>query len=355
MPSEVMTEAPPSSVHVTAAPFLDFQFVAFLLSKRQARGAKHTIPQWLAAAEATNPAPFTRVVAFWASTPLNNLDNGQPYVEWGETLVLAWHAGVLFAQDVPAALDGIEAQLPRELPHVELASEPAEIVSLLERRMAYLRDNPEAAKEYIATLRGLWEAVEPQWRASAAAEARSMAAQFEQQARTESDLRRIVTTNSFVHKDNYQPQIAQARARGELFVVPLTLGNEGAFYWAFPGAVVIGVGVGAPQKQARKRQRMEDAAGRFKVLSDPTRLSILSEVMHGSHYNATTVTELASLFGLSQPTISVHMKMLREAGLVTTERDGNRTLYTADEAAIKAFIEAATSDLLGSSAGTEDC
>ena len=351
-----MTEAPPSSVQVTVAPFLDFQFVAFLLSKRPMKGSNSAIPEWLSSFEAADPAPFVRVASFWAGTPLNALPNGQPYVEWGETLALAWHAGVLFAQDVPAALDAIEAHLPRELPSVELASEPADMVDLIERRMAYLRENPEAAADFMATLRGLWEAVEPRWRGGAASEAREMALQLDQQARNESDLRKIVTANSFVHKDNYQPQITAARARGELYVVPLTLGNEGAFYWAFPGAVIIGVGASSPQKQARKRQRMENAANRFKVLSDPTRISILNEVMHGSHYNATTVTELASLFGLSQPTISVHMKLLREAGLVTTERDGNRTLYRADAETIRDFIEQGAVDLLGTTpATTDDC
>ncbi len=354
MPSEVTSEAPPSSIRVTVAPYLDFQFVAFLLSKRQVKGSTYTIPDWLAEAEAANPAPFERVVAFWPGTPLNSLDGGDPYVEWGEALVYAWHAGVLFAQDVPAALDAIEEQLPRDLPHIELASEPDDIVDFLERRMAYLRENPGAAARYMSVLRGLWSAIEPHWRAGAAAEARETAVQLEQQARTESDLRKFAA-NSFVHKDQYQPQIARARARGELYVVPMALGNEGAFYWAFPDALVIGVGSSSSQKQARKRQRMEAAANRFKVLSDPTRLSILGEVMHGTDYNATTASELASLFGLSQPTISVHMKMLREAGLVATERHGNRTLYRANEAGIRDFIEQGAVDLLGNKSNVVDC
>lgn len=354
MPSEVMTEAPTSTIQVSVAPFLDFQFVAFLLSKRQVKGSSYTIPDWLAAAEAANPAPFQQVISFWPGTPLNALSTGQPYVEWGELLVYAWHVGVLFSQDVPAALDAIEAQLGRELPRIEMPSEPDEIIAVIERRMDYLRENRAVAERYMAVLRGLWAAVEPRWRGGAAAEARDTALQLEQRARSESDLRKIVTSNSFVHKDNYQVQITRARASGQLFVIPLTLGTEGAFYWAFQGIVLIGVGIGSTQKQARKRERMESAANRFKVLSDPTRLSILNEVMHGSHYNATTVTELASLFGLSQPTISVHMKMLREAGLVSTERDGNRTLYTADEAAIRGFIEAGMQDLFGPGK-PEDC
>lgn len=353
MPSEV-AEAPSAAVQVVIAPFIDFQFVLFLLSKREVQPHK-AMPQWIAAREAENPAAFRRAIAFWPSTGLGATPDGEQYVEWGELLVYGWNAGVLFTQDVEAALDGIEAQLPLDPTLPPLSSEPQEIRDLIDRRRAYLRENAEAAADYMGMLRGIWAAIEPEWTSRARAEARDSAADLEAKARGETDLRRIVTENSFVHKDNYQPQISAARARGELYVIPMALGNEGAFYWAFPGTVLIGLGAGTPQKRARKRERMESASSRFKVLSDPTRLSILTEVMHGTNYNATTVTELASLFGMSQPTISVHMKMLREAGLVATERDGNRTLYTADEARVKQFVVAALEDLLGSAVNPDDC
>jgi DNA-binding transcriptional ArsR family regulator len=313
------------------------------------------VPEWLSNASATDPEPFERVTAFWGQHGLDTLDDGDTYVEWGELLVYAWHARVLFAQDILTALDAIEEQLSRDLPQVELASEPANMVAFIERRMAYLRGNTGAAADYMQVLRGLWAAVEPYWRSVAAGEASQTAAQLRQQARIEPDLLKIAAANTFVHKDGYRPQIMRARSRGELHVVPMSLGNEGAFYWAFPDAVLIGVGSGTPQKQARKRERMEAAANRFKVLSDPTRLAILAEVMHGSHYNATTVTELASLFGLSQPTISVHMKILREAGLVSMERDGNRTLYRADEGRIRDFVTQGFEDFAGKSTDPLDC
>jgi DNA-binding transcriptional ArsR family regulator len=353
MPSEV-AEAPPSSVQVLVAPFIDFQFVLFLLAKRGVY-PQRPIPDWLRAREAEDPSTINRAVQFWPAAGLGSLSSGEPYVDGGETLVLAWRAGVLFSQDVPAAIDAIEAQIRVEAPTPKLDSEPPEVVDIIGRRLAYLREDRAAAAEYVEILRQMWTLVEPQWRSAAAAEARETAADLDARARNESDLRKIVAANSFVHKDNYQAQIASARAVGELYVVPLALGNEGAIYWAFPGAVIVGVGAATPQKQARKRARLEDAAGRFKVLSDPTRLSILNEVMHGTNYNATTVTELASLFGLSQPTISVHMKLLREAGLVSTERDGNRTLYTANETIIRDFIAHAVEELMGSPADPAEC
>ena len=164
--------------------------------------------------------------------------------------------------------------------------------------------------------------------------------------RTESDVRVLVPGNSFVHKDAFASDIAEARARGELTLVPLGLAGGGQFYWAFPGMVLLGAGVDSAEREAHRRERSERAAVRLKVLSDPTRVAILYELLRGRSHNPSTVTELASQFGLSQPTVSVHVKMLREAGLVQAERDGNQVFYRADEATIRAYVDAAVDDLL---------
>ncbi len=353
MPSEAGPDAPAAGLQILVAPFLDFQFVLFVLSKREVQPGKPT-PEWLIAWSREHEPLFRRAVDFWPNAGVGSLEDGTPYTEWGELMVLAWRAGMLFSPDVRAAIDaaGRAAATPFETP--ELPSEQPNVSRAINRRLKYLAENPQARAEYVALQHEMWTAIEPQWLAEGEREARETAAQLELRARSEPDLRKLVTTNSFVHKDQHQPQITAARNRGELYLVPLALGDEGAVYWALPGAVIVGVGSGTPRKQARKRARMEDAAGRFKVVSDPTRLAILNEVMHAGHYNASTVTELASLFALSQPTVSVHMKILREAGLVDTERDGNRVMYRADEAAVRKYIQEAMAEALNSSGPNAD-
>jgi DNA-binding transcriptional ArsR family regulator len=54
----------------------------------------------------------------------------------------------------------------------------------------------------------------------------------------------------------------------------------------------------------------------FAALADPTRRAILARLAHGE----ATVTELAEPFALSLPTISKHLKVLQQAGLVTQGR-----------------------------------
>ena len=64
-----------------------------------------------------------------------------------------------------------------------------------------------------------------------------------------------------------------------------------------------------------------DLARRLKVLADPARLRLLSLLMAAPQGEACTC-DLTEPLGLSQPTVSHHLKKLAEAGLITGERRG---------------------------------
>jgi ArsR family transcriptional regulator, arsenate/arsenite/antimonite-responsive transcriptional repressor len=68
-----------------------------------------------------------------------------------------------------------------------------------------------------------------------------------------------------------------------------------------------------------------DLAPMFKALGDPVRLRLLSLI--ASAGSETCVCDLNDAFDLTQPTISHHLKVLREAGLVTSERRGTWVYY----------------------------
>lgn len=61
----------------------------------------------------------------------------------------------------------------------------------------------------------------------------------------------------------------------------------------------------------------------FKALADPTRRQVLEMLRNGPK----CAGELADAFDVSKPTMSAHFAVLREAGLVTTERDGKQLIY----------------------------
>jgi ArsR family transcriptional regulator len=65
----------------------------------------------------------------------------------------------------------------------------------------------------------------------------------------------------------------------------------------------------------------------LKALADPTRLSIYRRIAAAK--GPLCVCELAGRFPVSQPTVSHHLRVLREAGLVTVERRGTWSWFEA--------------------------
>jgi ArsR family transcriptional regulator len=89
-----------------------------------------------------------------------------------------------------------------------------------------------------------------------------------------------------------------------------------------------------------------DLSRMFKALSDPVRLRLLSLI--ASHEGGEAcVCDLTGPFDVSQPTISHHLKVLREAGLVGCERRGTWVYYWVLPGAL-----AQLSSLLQAPAGT---
>jgi ArsR family transcriptional regulator len=68
----------------------------------------------------------------------------------------------------------------------------------------------------------------------------------------------------------------------------------------------------------------EELAARFKALADPTRVAIVNRL---SAADEVCVCDLNAAFELSQPTISHHLRILREAGLVEASRRGTWAYY----------------------------
>lgn len=64
----------------------------------------------------------------------------------------------------------------------------------------------------------------------------------------------------------------------------------------------------------------------FSALADPTRRQLL----HSLRSEARSVGSLVDSLGVSQPTVSKHLKVLREAGLVSMRADGQRRYYALE-------------------------
>jgi ArsR family transcriptional regulator len=76
-----------------------------------------------------------------------------------------------------------------------------------------------------------------------------------------------------------------------------------------------------------------DQSIRFKALGHPLRLAIALRL--AQEPGGTCACDFADIFAVSQPTVSQHLRVLREARLVTTRRQGNEIHYTLDPAAVR--------------------
>ena len=89
------------------------------------------------------------------------------------------------------------------------------------------------------------------------------------------------------------------------------------------------------------------------ALSDPTRRLVFERVLTAPQ----PVTAIAEGLPVSRPAVSQHLKVLKEAGLISERRDGTRRLYAANPQALgelRAAIEAMWHDALAGMAAAID-
>jgi len=84
-----------------------------------------------------------------------------------------------------------------------------------------------------------------------------------------------------------------------------------------------------------QRERAVHLAQVAKALGDPIRLQLVDVLR--KHAGMVCVCELVPLFGVSQPTLSHHLKKLRDAGIVDSERQGLWAYYYVIPDALEEF------------------
>ncbi len=105
--------------------------------------------------------------------------------------------------------------------------------------------------------------------------------------------------------------------------------NESACCGIEPGSV--------HEADAASDSALADAATLFKALADETRLRIVRTMMRSEH--ELCECNIVPLFGLSQSTISYHLKVLREAGIVESEKRGLWAYYRVNPRALMGAVK----------------
>ena len=214
---------------------------------------------------------------------------------------------------------------------LEMLSEGAEERAVYHNRLRRLKESPELVESYLQLLREVWDPVDDTWQQALPVieeAGRHVVAQYENGRPFET----LITPGCDILRENLPTIVSSVEAGKPLVFVPcLFFGSS--MYLEFADLVVIGTGVG--HGDAVARARTEAVARRLKAVADPTRLALL----HSLASAPSSVGELAMLFRLTQPTVSMHVKVLRQSGLVRSERRGARMRLSADPAAVESLLD----------------
>ncbi|MDQ7850607.1 MAG: metalloregulator ArsR/SmtB family transcription factor [Armatimonadota bacterium] len=108
---------------------------------------------------------------------------------------------------------------------------------------------------------------------------------------------------------------------------------------AIPGDVRTCCPGGCQQEAARTRfdeERLAALGEMLQALAAPARLRIMHFLVR---YQALCVCEIESALDLGQPTISYHLRVLREAALVEVQRRGTRAYYPLARPGVKRLVQ----------------
>jgi DNA-binding transcriptional ArsR family regulator len=72
----------------------------------------------------------------------------------------------------------------------------------------------------------------------------------------------------------------------------------------------------------------------FDVLGDPVRRRILELLASGEQSSGEIVTVISTEFGITQPAVSQHLRVLRDSGFASVRPDGTRRIYAIDTGGI---------------------
>jgi DNA-binding transcriptional ArsR family regulator len=73
----------------------------------------------------------------------------------------------------------------------------------------------------------------------------------------------------------------------------------------------------------------------FDVLGDPVRRSILDQLVDGEQTAGEITTSIQESFGITQPAVSHHLRILRESGFTRVRREGTKRLYAVESDAFR--------------------
>lgn len=259
-----------------------------------------------------------------------------------ELVVLAHRTGTLLDLDLSRFFDNLEAGITGSAPAPTLLSETALEREAIVQRLARLKADADLRRRYIGLLDRVWDAASPEWKQTGRPASVAEADRWRRRLAEGASYPDIMDRPRLWAGRGELDELAEsAVARGALVMSP------GWFYGKvhvveLDGTVFIGQAVRVTDVEASYREVASHLSARIKALADPTRLSILMLLAH----RPASVTEIARHFKLSQPTVSGHVQLLREAGLLDEKNSGRSAVLSASEDGVRRLFTGAQDSIL---------
>jgi DNA-binding transcriptional ArsR family regulator len=258
-----------------------------------------------------------------------------------ELLVVAQQLGCLTGWDVTPMFDLTRVAITTA-PDLTLETETIEERQLILARLRRLGGEAPLRKRYATLLRDLWASIEPVWTELGRPTVERTIARLQSSLDHGLSVADLIPDRHIARRPDFVELSAAAVRDNTLLVTPSYFAGGHGHIVALPGVLSVAIGAGVTQDMARRRTDAERIAGGLKLLSDPTRVLILGELDR----EPSTVGDTARRVGVAQPTASVHVRQLRDAGLLEAHRDGSRTLYRVRRDRLHRMIDDARECLL---------
>jgi DNA-binding transcriptional ArsR family regulator len=274
-----------------------------------------------------------RAEGFWEEGPATHM-------AFDELAVLAALGGFLPGGETASGFVSALPELATRPPvALLLRTEQEETRERTLRHLQVLREDPERRARYVALVADAAEALRPRWVANLSA-LHARAGWLRDRLEAGEDLTSLLPPRHIAMLPRYRGLVEEGIRLGNLLLVP-TLGPD--IVYDLPWVMLIGVRLQADDSVESARRRTARVAERLRALGDPTRLAIAAYLSK----EPASVSGLARAFGLSQPTVSAHIRSLRSAGLLDSHRSGGMTDFRLAEGHLTDLFQEAQEALFG--------
>jgi len=258
-----------------------------------------------------------------------------------EVVVIAERGGTLFDLDLDRFFASFDDAV-QLTGHPSLLSEPPADRRLLHARLERLRAEPELRSVYKALLLDAWESVRDEWEAAGRSAVLKAAEDWQRRLDDGTNYRQLLERpRIWPNRPELEELADNSAIEGRMVFSP------GWFFGIvhvveIDDLVLVGRRIRTSDPAQAQRKIASHVAVKMKALADPTRLSILMWL--ATH--PASVTQLAKHFNLSQPTVSAHIQLLRDAALIEEKATGRSSTLTVPERRLRDLLSGVEEALL---------